>query len=145
MNAAHPEVVRQRLEAAGLLEVDQSLYGFSVVDERGQRVDPRSISASPEYQADYRTGPDLPSHLTMREFGILFIFVTRFAVGDGGLGEDEQISILVRDRGPGSTLPAAWIEFSVGERSFAFWRKTMDLYEVGPDGAVGDEPIHRSN
>lgn len=118
MSTAHPEEVNRRLAQAGIPEV-----------------------------VDYRQGPDLPSYLTMRELSLVGMFATRLAVEHGWASEiDEvEVGILVRDRGPGSKMPASWIEFSVRDRQYAFWRHTMDLYEVGPDGAVGDDPIHRND
>jgi len=41
-------------------------------------------------------------------------------------------------------MPASWIEFSLGDKDYAFWRATMDLYEVGSDGAVAEDPIRRN-
>ena len=149
MNAAHPDVVRDRLERAGLLSHDRSMYGFSVVDAAtGERIDPRDIKPPDDYVADYRTGPDLPSFLTLGELQTLLVFVMKFAVEQHSPQEVDYnkllVGIHVRDRGPGSTMPASWIEFSLGDKDYAFWRATMDLYEVGPDGAVAEDPIHRN-
>ena len=116
MNNVHPGIVTQRLLDAGI---------------------------HPDEVADYRQGPDLPSHMTLYEFRQLAVFIEWAAAQDGGTALDHRdVSILVRDRGPErSLMKAQWIEFDVGGRKFAMWRYTLDLYEVGPDGAVGDDPI----
>jgi hypothetical protein len=118
MSTAHPEEVNRRLAQAGIPEV-----------------------------VDYRQGPDLPSYLTLLEWRQVAIWIERYAVEQAwDLHQyNPQISILVRDRGEGSAMPAAWIEFSVGEQQFAIWRNTGDLYRVGQDGAVEDDPIHRND
>ena len=152
MNAAHPDVVRDRLERAGLLSHDRSMYGFSVVDAAtGERIDPRDIKPPDDYVADYRTGPDLPSFLTLGELQLVLSFAFKFALEQSELPDVESgeinktlVGIHVRDRGPGSTMPASWVEFSVGDKDYAFWRNTMDLYEVH-DGAVDEDPIHRND
>ena len=117
MNAKHSDVIEQRLGEANI------------------RIE------------DYRHGPDLPSYLTLKELQTVLIFATRFAVDqDGYANEGAMIGILVRDRGMASPrTPAHWVEFSVGVKQYALWRNTLDLYEVGPDGAVADEPIHRND
>lgn len=93
-------------------------------------------------QPDYRDRPDLPSHLTLRELRVLLVFAERYAIEQDG-DEHTEVSIIVRDRGrDGQATQAPWVEFSVGDRAFALWRKTLELYEVGSDGAVGDDPIH---
>jgi|tagenome__1003787_1003787.scaffolds.fasta_scaffold20834817_3 hypothetical protein len=119
MEQQHPDIINERLAVAGVA------------------------------REDLRTGPDLPSFLTMRELSLVGMFATKLAIEQGyGPDIDEvEIGILVRDRGrghgrKGGTAP--WVEFEVGNRKFAFWRATMDLYEIGPDGAVGDDPIHRN-
>jgi hypothetical protein len=120
MQRAHPEIVAERLRTAGIHE--------------------REV-------IDLRHGPDLPSVVTIGELQMILIFATRYALEateDPSTVNKTPVGILVRDRGPGSSMPASWVEFGVGERQFAFWRATMDLYEVGPDGAVGDEPLHRN-
>jgi hypothetical protein len=145
MNAAHPDIVRERLERAGMLSHDRSMYGFSAIDTvTGERVDPRNIKPPEGYVADYRVGPDLPSYLTIGELQMVLIFATRYALEateDPSTVNKELVAIHVRDRGPGSTMPASWVEFSVGDQEFAFWRATMDLYRV-INGAVEDDPIH---
>jgi hypothetical protein len=116
MEQAHPEVVKHRLDKAGIR------------------------------QYDYRQGPDLPSYLTLPELQLVLTFATRYATDEHGfINEDIRIGIHVRDRGLGSKMPASWVEFSVGVRKFAIWRHTGDLYEVGLDGSVGDEPLHRKD
>lgn len=118
MNAQHPGIVSQRLVDAGI---------------------------HPDEIADYRSGPDLPSILTLRELGLLLIFAERYAPENVDSSAID-IGVLVRDRGrDGRGLKAPWVEFSVNGRQFALWRNTLDLYEVGPDGAIGDDPIHRND
>ena len=39
-----------------------------------------------------------------------------------------------------------WVQFDLwihmrGEHKFALWRSTGDVFAVGPDGAVGDDPV----
>lgn len=115
MSSMHPGIVTQRLMDAGI---------------------------HPDEVADYRQGPDLPSHMTLHEFRQVAVFVEWACAQDGGTALDHRdVSILVRDRGPGSGVKAPWIEFAVGGRKFAMWRYTFNLYEIGPDGAVGDDPI----
>jgi hypothetical protein len=119
MEANHRDLVEERLRQAGISFVD------------------------------YRTGPDLPSIMTLAEFRQMMVFIEHYAAKFPG--EDIEIGVLVRDRGrpaPEALYPplmAPWIEFSVGKRAFAMWRATMDLYEVDPvTGAVHDEPLHKS-
>jgi hypothetical protein len=112
MEQAHPEIIRERLEAAGLRDLD------------------------------FRDRPDLPSFLTLRELRLVHVFAERFAM-EQEQDENAEVSIHVRDRGRGGVgMGSPWIEFGVAARSFAMWRMTSEVYEVGPDGAVGDEPIH---
>jgi hypothetical protein len=112
MEQAHPEIIRERLEAAGIRELD------------------------------FRDRPDLPSYLTLRELRLVHVFAEKFAL-EQDQDENAEVSIHVRDRGRGAGwIVSPWIEFKVAERSFAMWRSTSEVYEVGPDGAVGDEPIH---
>jgi hypothetical protein len=93
---------------------------------------------------DYRQGPDLPSYMTLKELQMVTTFAMRYAMNEVGFLDDRvQIGIHIRDRGADSTSPAPWLEFSVGERKFAIWRHTGDLYAVELDGSVGDEPLHR--
>jgi hypothetical protein len=96
---------------------------------------------------DYRT-PDLPSFMTLRELQTLMVFATKFALEEDALGAtaNVEIGILVRDRGESDTggVKASWVEFSVAGREYAFWRHTMDLYEV-KDGKVEGDPIHRND
>lgn len=117
MEQVHPEIVEARLREAGIREND-----------------------------DYRQGPDLPSYLTLSELQLVLTFATRYSMDEHGFrNEGALVGIHVRDRGMASKMPASWVEFSVGVRKFAIWRNTGDLYEVGPDGAVGDEPLHRKD
>ena len=128
------------MQRAGLLSADEAVYGFSVIDEHGKRIDPRLIHpATP--QAMYA------SHLTLNELRQTIVFIERQAVEAAWdeLSYNPVVSILVRDAGPESMLPAAWIEFSIGDNKYAIWRTTMDLYRVGPDGAVEDDPIIRND
>lgn len=91
---------------------------------------------------DYRGGPDLPSHLTLGELRVVHVFAERFAAELDGDAETE-VQILVRDRGrDGVGMTAPWVEFAIEGRQFALWRHNLDLYEIGPDGTVGDEPLH---
>ena len=90
---------------------------------------------------DYRSGPDLPSYMTLGELRLVYTFAERYAA-EQDLAKEAYVGIIVRDRGADSLIRAAWIEFMVGARVFAFWRATMDLYEVGSDGAIGDDPLH---
>jgi hypothetical protein len=116
MEAKHPEEIQRRLQAAG--------------------IDPH----------DYRQGPDLPSYLTLRELLLVVSFVSRYGMdGNGFLADNISVGIHVRDRGTNSKMPAPWVEFSVNERKFAIWRNSEDLYEVQPDGSIGDEPLHRKD
>jgi hypothetical protein len=117
MTAAHPDIIAERLREAGIETVD------------------------------YRSGPDLPSIMTLTEFRQMMVFIEHYAAPLAT--EDIEIGILVRDRGRvphGETgITASWIEFSVGKRQFAMWRANMDLYEVDlATGAVHDEPLHRN-
>jgi hypothetical protein len=93
------------------------------------------------------TMPMHASFLTFAEFSLIAMFAAKLAY-QAELDPDEgYIGILVRDRGGDPAFAgqkAPWIELSVGNKRYAFWRHTMDLYEVGPDGAVADEPIHRN-
>jgi hypothetical protein len=91
--------------------------------------------------------PTLPSHLTLVELRMLLVFATMLA-HEQEISEDGSIliGIIVRDRGEPNPLDRApWIEFSVGEKRYAFWRRTMACYEVGPDGAVSDDPIYHND
>lgn len=117
MNAKHPDVIEKRLLDANI------------------RIE------------DYRQGPDLPSYLTIRELQTVMVFALRYALelDMDVYHEGVMIGIHVRDRGMASRAPAPWVEFSVGVKKFALWRRTLDLYEIGPDGAVSDEPIHRND
>lgn len=94
---------------------------------------------------DLRDRPDLPSFLTLGELRIVHVFAERYAAEQDG-DESMEVSVYVRDRGrtggDGRHTLAPWVEFSIGERKFAIWRETLALYEVGPDGAVGEDPIH---
>jgi hypothetical protein len=94
---------------------------------------------------DYRSGPDLPSIMTLHEFRQLNVFIEQYAAPFPG--EDIEIGVLVRDRGRGGRwAQVPWIEFSVGKREFAMWRHNLDLYEVDPaTGAVHEEPLHRND
>jgi hypothetical protein len=105
---------------------------------------------------DYRTGPDLPSYMTLEELRLLHVCIERMAIEvvedpDAlvhGFGhENPYVGIHVRDRGPGVRpyVKAPWIEFSIGEKQYAIWRNTGDLYSVGEDGAVADDPIIRND
>jgi hypothetical protein len=90
------------------------------------------------------TMPEHASFLTFQEFTVFYVIVCKLVV-DAELPEDTFVGLLVRDRGGDPAFQKApWIEFSVGDRRYAFWRHTMDLYEVGPDGAVADDPIYRN-
>lgn len=112
METAHPETIRERLEAAGI------------------------------HETDFRDRPDLPSYLTLRELRLVHVFAEKFAI-EQDEDENAEVSIHVRDRGrDGVGMASPWVEFTVGARSFAMWRTTSEVYEVGPDGAVGDEPLH---
>jgi hypothetical protein len=136
MNASHPEVIRERLERAGLLGADEAVYGFSVVDEHGQRIDPRLIRpATP--QAMY------PVHMTLDELRQTMVFIERQAVENAWdeFNYNPVVSILVRDAGPESMLSASWIEFSIGGDKYAIWRGTMAVYRVDQHGAVEDDPL----
>lgn len=116
MEEKHPEEIKRRLQEAG--------------------IDPH----------DYRQGPDLPSYLTLRELLLVVSFVSRYGMdGSGFLDDNIWVGIHVRDRGLASKMPAPWVEFSVGLKKFAIWRNSEDLYEVQPDGSVGDEPLHRKD
>jgi len=97
-----------------------------------------------DHVIDVRHGPDLPSIMTLTEFRQMMVFIEHYAAP---FPDDEiEIGVLVRDRGRNEArMMASWIEFSVGKRQFAMWRHNMDLYEVGPDGAVGEEPLHRND
>lgn len=95
---------------------------------------------------DYRQGPDLPSYLTLSELHTVMMFATKFAQEQSPHEMARvMIGIHVRDRGTASPMPAPWIEFEVGAKKYAMWRHNRDLYEVGPDGAVADDPIHRND
>ena len=92
---------------------------------------------------DTRNGPDLPSIMTLTEFRQMMVFIEHYAAP---FPNDEiEIGVLVRDRGRNEPrMMASWIEFSVAGREYAFWRATMDLYEV-KDGKVEGDPIHRND
>jgi hypothetical protein len=116
MEEKHPEEIQRRLREAG--------------------IDPH----------DYRQGPDLPSYLTLRELLLVVSFVSKYGMdGAGFLDDTIRVGIHVRDRGMASKMPAPWIEFSVGLKKFAIWRNSEALYEVRPDGSIGDEPLHRKD
>jgi hypothetical protein len=91
---------------------------------------------------DYRSGPDLPSYMTLKELQTLFVFAIKLALETTRDTDLMRVGILVRDRGQANGNQAPWIEFSVGDKEYAFWRRTMDLYAVDEHGAVGDDPIH---
>lgn len=116
MSEVHPGIVSQRLVDAGI---------------------------HPDEIADYRTGPDLPSFMTLSEMRVVNVLIERLAVEEtwDNFQFNTEVSILVRDRGAESKLKAPWIEISVGGRQYAIWRATMALYEVDEHGAVKDDPI----
>lgn len=116
MTQKHPEIIEARLRETGLPD------------------------------DDYRQGPDLPSYLTLTELQLVLTFATKYGADENGfMDEGMLIGIHVRDRGLASPAASAWVEFSVGVREFAIWRHNGDLYEVNPDGTVGDEPLHRKD
>jgi hypothetical protein len=116
MEQKHPDVIAQRLSEAGIRN------------------------------EDYRQGPDLPSYLTLSELQLVLTFATKYGADElGFMDEGTLIGIHVRDRGLVSPAPSAWVEFSVGARQFAIWRHNGDLYEVNPDGTVGEDPLHKND
>lgn len=85
---------------------------------------------------DVRDGPDLPSHLTVRELELVCEHARQLTSSP-----DASVSVLVRDLGPDSPLPATWVELTVAGRRLVLHRQTFKLYELDEDGAVADDPL----
>jgi hypothetical protein len=125
MEGEHRDVIAERLRVAGM---------------------------EPYEVIDARSGPDLPSFMTLSEFRIVHVLIEWLAINrvdrsnpplDYDFVGNPQVSILVRDRGRGVRphVGASWIEISVDGKQYAIWRATMALYEVDEHGAVKDDPI----
>lgn len=98
--------------------------------------------------ADYRNEPDLPSHMTVAELRTLSRYVERLLPhvthgvdSPAEARRNEELSILVRDRGGQSPIVASWIEFSLGGKEYGIWRATLHLYEADEHGAMSEDPI----
>lgn len=116
MNASHPEIIAERLRAAGI-----------------------------DVAVDYRNGPDLPSIMTLTEFRQMMVFIEHYAAKFPSEDIEIGVLVRDRGRNE-TRMMSPWIEFSVGKREFAMWRSTMALYEVDPvTGVVHDEPLHRND